>query len=79
MSEGEQTYGSISLIGRGAPAPGAVRLDRDKISWKKTGGGRAVDVGAAVESTPGFADTKFADDFNASKELPADKSNANIL
>lgn len=46
MSEGEQTYGSISLIGRGAPAPGAVRLDRDKISWKKTGGGRAVDVGA---------------------------------
>ena len=45
MSEGEQTYGSISLIGRGAPAPGAVRLDRDKISWKKTGGGRAVDVG----------------------------------
>ena len=46
MSEGEQTYGSISLIGRGAPAPGAVRLDRDKISWKKTGGGRSVDVGA---------------------------------
>jgi structure-specific recognition protein 1 len=46
MSEGEQTYGSISLIGRGAPAPGAVRLDRDKISWKKTGGGRTVDVGA---------------------------------
>ena len=46
MSEGEQTYGSLSLIGRGAPAPGAVRLDRDKISWKKTGGGRSVDVGA---------------------------------
>ena len=45
MSEGEQTYGSISLVGRGAPAPGAVRFDRDKVSWKKTGGGRAVDVG----------------------------------
>ena len=45
MSEGEQTYGSISLVGRGAPAPGAVRFDRDKVSWKKTGGGRAVEVG----------------------------------
>lgn len=43
MSSDDQ-FGSISLIGRGAPAPGAVKLGPSGINWKKTGGGRSVDV-----------------------------------
>ena len=42
----EETFGNISLIGRGVPAPGAVRFGQGSISWKKTGGGRSVDVPA---------------------------------
>ena len=40
----EHTFGSISLIGRGVPIPGAVKLAPGAISWKKAGGGRSVDV-----------------------------------
>jgi len=44
MSDAEDTFGSIALIGRGAPVPGAVQFASNAISWKKTGGGRGVDV-----------------------------------
>jgi structure-specific recognition protein 1 len=46
MSDGEQTFGSIALIGRGVSINGGVRLTAAGINWKKAGGGRSVDVQA---------------------------------
>jgi structure-specific recognition protein 1 len=40
----EQTFGSISLIGRGVPVAGGLKLGAAGITWKKAGGGRSVDV-----------------------------------
>ena len=42
----EGTFGSVSLIGRGVPIQGAVKISASGISWKKSGGGRSVDVPA---------------------------------
>ena len=40
----EETFGSISLIGRGVPIQGALKMSGAGISWKKAGGGRSVEV-----------------------------------
>ena len=46
MSTDAQTFGSISLIGRGVAVNGALRMSAAGINWKKSGGGRSVDVPA---------------------------------
>ena len=40
----EETFGSISLIGRGVPIQGALKMSGAGISWKKAGGGRSVEI-----------------------------------